>query len=924
MADDNKPWINKSDKPATASWEAWGATPKGPGRIPGTEGSGKVFGLGGSVTGVANGEKAMVDAEAAIGGAHLEGTKSWQYGQVGGEMNVLYAKAEGHAGITQNGYGAQGEASAAMATAKVTGRLGNDQANVTGGLEGKNFYAEAKGQALLGDDGRYQGVALGGKAGAGVVSGTASGGVTVPIDWIPFVPKGWTIGVKGEAEAKAGAVEAAAGAYAYRDRADNRFHAGIFEGLSIGLGEFLAVDLSIGPSPMPPAPAPPKPEDFIRPMARVGDPVGAHSSNLGKWLLVAGLAVGLLLAWPAVLGAVATAGAITAAVGATGVAASAITGVVVGSAVVSAAAQTATLGSLGAKLGKLITFESGSPCSEILTGSPKTMCEGKAVARIGDKNSHGVAELKTGAERVIEGNGNVSRVKESSTCGGEKILKGASKTFVGSPSVSSGKASVNGDALLDKITGALDAFSENKWVQRIAFVGDFVSGGTKAMTKAGTHAVETAAVRTVAAETSALARAKAKAMAVKAVAERQVLTLGGRLAGEGTKKAVGRFVVGGAVEVGKSAAEDYVKGKVQEGTSYMLQRAGVDKEKADLFAEAAMAARDARKGYKDAREAMRDYGPKAGAECATCAKPKPADGGDAKPAHASDADATPAHTSETDSKAKTPATSEAKPAHTPEAEAKPAKPVTAEATPKPQLALPAPKPQLALPAPAKTPDHVSTPDHVTKPVTPDHVTKPVTPDPTPVKATPSTQDVLKGKLTSAETRDALATKRKDPKLDALVTDNEYLAIHAYTKEHYSAINGELRKNGHVPDNEWHPVVTDADSGLKKMAENGYLHDGTVIRDVYFTPEQHASLFPDGGVFTEKGFTSSTHNLAGVFPGDTRLVIENSKKGIGVGDVSFFGNLESEVLYRPGQQFDVVSKTFDPALKKTVIVLRERP
>ena len=225
-----------------AEGSAWAAN-KGDGAN-----SAKVMGADGKIAGYLGPDRMTVDAEANVAGAMLKGEKRGNVGAVSGEMDILAASAKGHAGATQFGAGAQGEASAVMARGKVAGELGNlGTGGVGGSLEGKQFYAEAKGQALLGDDGRYIGAALGGKAEAAALGGSAGGEVTIPIGWIPGVPKGWTIGAKGEASGSVGTAKAEGGGYGYYDREDQRTHLGAYAGIGLGLGGALLGDISIGP-----------------------------------------------------------------------------------------------------------------------------------------------------------------------------------------------------------------------------------------------------------------------------------------------------------------------------------------------------------------------------------------------------------------------------------------------------------------------------------------------------------------------------------------------------------------------------------------------------------------------------------------------------------------------------------------------------
>jgi type VI secretion system secreted protein VgrG len=227
----------------SADGSAWAAN-KGEGAN-----SAKVMGADGKIAGhIGPDGSATVDAEANVAGAQLKGEKRGDFGAFGGEMDILSASAKGHAGTTAYGTGAQGEASAVMARGKVAGELGNlGTGGVGGSLEGKEFYAEAKGQALLGDDGRYIGAALGGKAEAAAVGGTAGSEVTIPIGWLPGVPDDWTLSAKGEASGALGVAKAEGGAYGYYDRADGRAHAGTFAGIGLGVGGAVLGDVSVGP-----------------------------------------------------------------------------------------------------------------------------------------------------------------------------------------------------------------------------------------------------------------------------------------------------------------------------------------------------------------------------------------------------------------------------------------------------------------------------------------------------------------------------------------------------------------------------------------------------------------------------------------------------------------------------------------------------
>jgi uncharacterized Zn-binding protein involved in type VI secretion len=178
-------------------------------------------------------------------------------------------------------------------------------------------------------------------------------------------------------------------------------------------------------------------------------------------------------------------------------------------------------------------------------------------------------------------------------------------------------------------------------------------------------------------------------------------------------------------------------------------------------------------------------------------------------------------------------------------------------------------------------------------------------------------ELLNDKWGEAKVNDAIAAKRANTKLDSLLTDQEYLAIRAYTSPLYKEINPALRSG---KPGEWQILAEEASSGMDKMANNGYGYNGIVTRDVKFSDSEIANLFPDNGVFTDKGFMSTTTEVNGVFPGNTRIIVDQ-RAGVNIKEISEFPN-ESEILFKPGSSFDVVSKTIDPHTGKTIIHLKE--
>lgn len=181
----------------------------------------------------------------------------------------------------------------------------------------------------------------------------------------------------------------------------------------------------------------------------------------------------------------------------------------------------------------------------------------------------------------------------------------------------------------------------------------------------------------------------------------------------------------------------------------------------------------------------------------------------------------------------------------------------------------------------------------------------------------SVGDLLNRKLGPQKVEDMLAAKRANKELDRLLTDDEYLAIRGYTSNLYSDINPALRRGDA---GEWGSLVKNAESGMDKMAKNGFAHEGAAKRGANFTDEQIAQLFPEGGTFKDQAFVSSSSKTTQAFPGNTSIEI-TSKTGIKVQSLSEFAH-ESEVLFPPGKEFQVVSKQFDPQANRWNIVLQE--
>lgn len=167
-------------------------------------------------------------------------------GPVGGshKLQAMTADGKAYGSAGKTGLGGKAEASARMVEQEATVFAGPDENNPYAEAGGgySLLKAEAKGDALLGSDGRRAGVALGGKAGASAAAGDVKGEFNIPI---PFTD--WTVSLRGKGSGDVGSVGAGAGGHAYKDLETGRYHAGGFGEVSVGGGLGLDLDISVGP-----------------------------------------------------------------------------------------------------------------------------------------------------------------------------------------------------------------------------------------------------------------------------------------------------------------------------------------------------------------------------------------------------------------------------------------------------------------------------------------------------------------------------------------------------------------------------------------------------------------------------------------------------------------------------------------------------
>lgn len=186
-------------------------------------------------------------------------------------------------------------------------------------------------------------------------------------------------------------------------------------------------------------------------------------------------------------------------------------------------------------------------------------------------------------------------------------------------------------------------------------------------------------------------------------------------------------------------------------------------------------------------------------------------------------------------------------------------------------------------------------------------------------ASQSVRSLLTKKKGPKWVEQALAEKRADPKLDALLTDDQYLSIRGYTSNLYNEINPALRSGA---PGEYASLIDNASSGMDTLRQNGFQYEGIVRRDVFFSQGQIDTLFRNSdGVFKDPAFLSSTTDLNGVLPGNTTLYL-NSNSGVSVGSLSEITS-EAEILFKPGTAFEVIQiKPPTNATSNTVIYLQQ--
>lgn len=158
---------------------------------------------------------------------------------------------------------------------------------------------------------------------------------------------------------------------------------------------------------------------------------------------------------------------------------------------------------------------------------------------------------------------------------------------------------------------------------------------------------------------------------------------------------------------------------------------------------------------------------------------------------------------------------------------------------------------------------------------------------------------------AADVRDIVA---KHPELQG-IPEEDLVGIRGYTSnDYYRDMNAAMRTGDPAGLATYDPHIRTATSGLNQLPP----YKGEVGRGINPPdPDAVATRYEPGTTVTENQFTSTDTRAA--FPGSVQFTID-SKTGRDIKDLSEFGGAgpESEVLFPPGTQFNVVSRTQDPS------------
>lgn len=171
-------------------------------------------------------------------------------------------------------------------------------------------------------------------------------------------------------------------------------------------------------------------------------------------------------------------------------------------------------------------------------------------------------------------------------------------------------------------------------------------------------------------------------------------------------------------------------------------------------------------------------------------------------------------------------------------------------------------------------------------------------------------------------RAAEQLKASNPQYANIPTD-DLVALRGYTDDvvnpatglrDYQAMNQALRGGDPAQLAQYDAYIRSATSALNQLPPN----PGTVFRGANLPPDVLAN-YRVGETVTERAFTSTSSDPAQSFPG-TQFVI-NSTSGRNVAGASAIPS-ESEILFRPGTQFEVLRVDVDAATGVRTIFMNE--
>jgi hypothetical protein len=135
--------------------------------------------------------------------------------------------------------------------------------------------------------------------------------------------------------------------------------------------------------------------------------------------------------------------------------------------------------------------------------------------------------------------------------------------------------------------------------------------------------------------------------------------------------------------------------------------------------------------------------------------------------------------------------------------------------------------------------------------------------------------------------------------EAMARDLE--SLRDYTGPHYVEINEALR--GQRP---MTPELQDQIDAATRALDRLPDHPGTVLRGENAPANaDYLDAYQPGQIVTNRSFTSADQDAA--FPGNVQYTIE-SVHGKGIQHLSQYASTENEVLFRPGTQFQVITRT----------------